>query len=96
MDIVSIHMNFLLHRTIFTVSQAAQKYTVLQNKYLVPVKPKRVPSAYILFSNDMRSKLTGNIMEIAAKTGAEWKLLPEEEKKKYEEEAKRLSIEHKK
>jgi hypothetical protein len=34
-------------------------------------------------------------LEIAAKTGAEWKLLPEEEKKKYEEEAKRLVDEHK-
>lgn len=76
-------MNFLLHRTIFRISEAAQKFTVLKNKYLVPVKPKKVPSAYILFSNERRSQHTGSVVEIATKLGAEWKALPEDQKQKY-------------
>ncbi len=49
-------MNFLVKRIVFNVSAAAKQYEIVKNKYLVPIKPQRPLSAYILFSNELREK----------------------------------------
>lgn len=84
-------MNFLINRIVFNKSQAALKFTILKNKFLVPVKPKRASTGFFLFSNEKRSTLIGSITEISAKLGAEWKSLPAEQKAPYEEKAKQLA-----
>lgn len=66
-------MNFLINRIFFSKSEAALKYTILKNKFLVPVTPKRALSGYILFSNEKRPSLTGSMTEISAQIGEEWK-----------------------
>lgn len=43
----------------FQFSSAAN-YTIYKGKYLIPEPPKRPMSAYILFSNDARTKLQHN------------------------------------
>jgi hypothetical protein len=84
-------MNFLLYRSIFRVSEAAQKFTIVNNRYLVPAPPKKALSSYILFSNEQRAKQTGNIIEVATKIADLWKTLPENEKQKYAEQSKKLT-----
>lgn len=76
-------MNFLINRIVFNKSEAALKFTILKNKFLVPVKPKKALSAFIIFSNEKRASLTGSITEVSAKLGAEWKALPAEQKAQY-------------
>ena len=76
-------MNFLINRIVFNKSEAALKFTILKNKFLVPVKPKRAYGSYILFSNEKRASYTGSVTEVAAKLGAEWKALPAEQKAQY-------------
>lgn len=49
-------MNFLVKRVVFNVSAAAKHFEIVRNKYLVPIKPSRPLSAYILFSNEQREK----------------------------------------
>lgn len=65
-------MNFLINRIIFNKSEAALKFMILKNKYLVPVKPKKNLSSYLLFSQDRREayKDSPNIIEATAKIGA--------------------------
>jgi len=50
---------------------------------LIPVKPKKALSGFMLFSNEKRSTINGSITEVAAKLGAEWKNLPAEQKVPY-------------
>lgn len=79
-------MNFLIHSTFFKFSQAASpQYVILKKKFLVPAKPKRPPTAFLLFSNEKRPHMTGKVMEVSAKLGVEWKAMTEEQKKKYQE-----------
>lgn len=54
-------MNFLVKRVVYNISAAAKQFEIVRNKYLVPSKPNRPLSAYILFGNDQREKLTGSI-----------------------------------
>jgi hypothetical protein len=43
-------MSFLTQRIVFRISEAAQKWTIVKNRFLVPAKPKRGLSAYFLFT----------------------------------------------
>ena len=81
-------MSQLLQRIVFGVSEAARNWTIVKNRFLVPVKPKRPLSAYILFCNEIRPTLKGSIIENAKQIGAEWKQLTPEQKQKYADEAK--------
>jgi hypothetical protein len=83
-------MSQLLQRIVFGVSEAAQNWTIVKNRFLVPVKPKRALSAYILFCNEKRPTLKGSLIENAKQIGAEWKQLTPEQKQKYADEAKKL------
>lgn len=87
-------MNFLINRIIFNKSEAALKFTILKNKFLVPVKPKRVLSAYILYSNEKRASHTGSITDVASKLAAEWRNLTPEQKAPYEQQAKQLKTQN--
>lgn len=84
-------MNFLINRIVFNKSEAALKFTILKNKFLVPVKPKKALTGFLLFSNEKRPTLNGSLTQISAKLGAEWKNLPAEQKVPYEEKAKQLA-----
>lgn len=88
-------MNLLIHRITYRVSEAARNWTIIKNKFLIPAKPKKAASSYIIFSNERRSNLTGSVTEIASKIGAEWKQLTPEQKQKYVEEAKKISEKYK-
>lgn len=76
-------MNFLINRIIFNKSEAALKFTIFKNKFLIPAKPKKALSGFMLFSNEKRPTIDGPITEVAAKLGAEWKNLPAEQKTPY-------------
>ncbi|MED6170129.1 High mobility group B protein 6 [Stylosanthes scabra] len=57
-----------------------------------PLKPKHPLSAYILFTNDRRAALVAenkSVVEVTKMTGEEWKNMREEEKRPYEEMAKK-------
>ena len=62
-------MIYLLNRVIFNISTAAKQFEIVRNKYLIPTKPTRALSAYILFCNEYRKNQTGNVIEIAKKLG---------------------------
>ena len=68
-------MSQLLQRIVFRISDAAKNWTILKNKFLVPVKPKRSLSAYILFTNELRTTTKGTVIEIAKLAGSQWKQL---------------------
>lgn len=79
-------MNFLIHSTFFKFSQAASpQYVIFKKKFLLPAKPKRPVTAFLLFCNEKRPQMTGKLLEVSAKLGAEWKAMTEEQKKKYQE-----------
>lgn len=88
-------MNLLIQRITYRVSEAAKNWTIAKNKFLIPAKPKKSVSSYIIFSNERRPNLTGSITEIASKIGAEWKQLTPEQKQKYVDEAKKFSEKYK-
>jgi len=54
-------MNFLINRIVFNKSEAALKFTILKNKFLVPVKPKKALTGFLLFSNEKRPTLNGSL-----------------------------------
>jgi hypothetical protein len=62
-------MSYLLNRVIFNISTAAKQFEIFRNKYLIPTKPARALSAYILFYNEHRKNQTGTVIEIAKKIG---------------------------
>jgi hypothetical protein len=62
-------MIYLLNRVIFNISTAAKQFEIVRNKYLIPTKPTRPLSGYILFSNEQRKNQTGTVVEIAKKLG---------------------------
>jgi len=65
-----------------------------------PNEPKRGKSSYILFCDEQRAKVKAekpdlSMTEIAKVIGAKWKELTPEEKKPFEDEAKKLSAQYK-
>ncbi|GKV31757.1 hypothetical protein SLEP1_g40424 [Rubroshorea leprosula] len=57
-----------------------------------PLKPKQPMSAFFLFSNERRAALLAenkNILEVTKIAGEEWKAITEEQKRPYEEMAKK-------
>lgn len=88
-------MSQLLYRVVFGISEAAKNWTIVKNRFLVPAKPTRPLSAFLLFSNEKRSSITGSISEVAKKLGAEWKQLATDQKQKYADEAEKLSEKYK-
>ncbi|KAL5552367.1 hypothetical protein UlMin_002543 [Ulmus minor] len=57
-----------------------------------PLKPKQPMSAFFLFTNERRADLVAekkSVTEISKITGEEWKNMSEEQKRPYEEEAKK-------
>ncbi|XP_057751400.1 high mobility group B protein 6-like [Arachis stenosperma] len=73
--------------------QETEKETTKKNKKEKdPLKPKHPMSAYILFTNDRRAALVAenkSVVEVAKITGEEWKNMTEEQKRPYEEMAKK-------
>ncbi len=84
-------MSQLLQRIVFGVSQAARNWIIVKNRFLVPAKPKRPLSGYLLFSNERRPSLKESIIENTKQIGIEWKQLTPEQKQKYADESKKLS-----
>ncbi|KAL5052880.1 hypothetical protein RYX36_033562 [Vicia faba] len=57
-----------------------------------PLKPKQPLSAYFLFTNDRRAAILADnkgVLEVSKITGEEWKNMTEEQKRPYEEVAKK-------
>ena len=88
-------MSQLLYRVVFGISQTVKNWTILKNRFLVPAKPTRPLTAFLLFSSEKRSSITGSVTEVAKKLGVEWKQLPADQKQKYTDEAKKLSEKYK-
>ena len=63
-------MNFLLQKVIFNLTQATKNFEIVKNKFLIPVKPKKSLTGYIIFCNENRSKYTGKVTEVAKQLGA--------------------------
>ncbi|OBZ85841.1 High mobility group-T protein [Choanephora cucurbitarum] len=62
-------------------------------------KPKRPPNAYLLFNRDMRRKLLQTsprmtVAEISKEIGDNWKVLPNDQRSRYVQEASILKQEH--
>ncbi|RDY03949.1 High mobility group B protein 13, partial [Mucuna pruriens] len=72
--------------------QGAEKDSKKSKKEKDPLKPKHPMSAYFLFTNDRRAALIAenkNFLEVPKITGEEWKNMTEEQKRPYEEMAKK-------
>jgi hypothetical protein len=84
-------MSQLLQRIVFGVSEAARSWTIVRNRFLVPAKPKRPLTSYLLFYKEKAPSLKGDIIENSKQLAAEWKQLTPEQKQKYAEEYKKLN-----
>ncbi|KAK2592706.1 hypothetical protein QQS21_009581, partial [Conoideocrella luteorostrata] len=81
---------------------ANENNAVLKRKYRRHPKadenaPKRPPTAYVLFANKIRQDLKDENLtfsEIAKIVGKNWRTLPDEEKKTYEDQANAAKIEY--
>ncbi|KDP25323.1 hypothetical protein JCGZ_20479 [Jatropha curcas] len=72
--------------------QEAEKENKKTKKEKDPLKPKHPVSAFFLFSSDRRAALLAenkNVREVAKIAGEEWKSMTEEQKRPYEEIAKK-------
>ena len=70
------------------LAQFATQYHLLKGKYLIPMPPKRAPSAYLLYSQEARKNIEGeSIAETSRKIGAQWKELSDEQKQAYSKQA---------
>ncbi|XP_022733299.1 high mobility group B protein 6-like [Durio zibethinus] len=72
--------------------QEAEKDTKKTKKERDPLKPKQPMSAFFLFSNERRAALlteNNNVLEVAKIAGEEWKNMTEEQRRPYEEMAKK-------
>ncbi|KAF2313434.1 hypothetical protein GH714_010980 [Hevea brasiliensis] len=72
--------------------QEAEKENKKSKKEKDPLKPKQPMSAFFLFSNERRTALLAegkNVLEVAKIAGEEWKNMTEEERRPYEEMAKK-------
>uniref|UniRef100_A0A2C9WC65 HMG box domain-containing protein n=1 Tax=Manihot esculenta TaxID=3983 RepID=A0A2C9WC65_MANES len=71
--------------------QEAEKENKKTKKEKDPLKPKQPISAFFLFSNERRAALLSekNVLEVAKIAGEEWKNMTEEERRPYEEMAKK-------
>ncbi|GAY39257.1 hypothetical protein CUMW_042960 [Citrus unshiu] len=72
--------------------QEADKENKKPKKEKDPLKPKHPVTAYFLFSSERRAALLAdnkNVLEVAKITGEEWKNMTEEQKRPYEEIAKK-------
>ncbi|KAL3021574.1 hypothetical protein AAZX31_05G200800 [Glycine max] len=72
--------------------QEAEKEGKKNKKEKDPLKPKHPMSAYFLFTNDRRAALVAenkNFLEVPKITAEEWKNMTEEQKRPYEEMAKK-------
>lgn len=61
---------------------SSSKYHIVKGKYLLPVPPKRLPSSFMLFSNEIRPSLLESqqgakkdITSIAKTIGEKWNQL---------------------
>lgn len=60
------------------LAQFATQYKLFKGKYLVPVPPKRAPSAFILYGTEARKNIEGGSpVEKIRKIAAQWKELPD-------------------
>ncbi|RZB65660.1 High mobility group B protein 13, partial [Glycine soja] len=72
--------------------QEAEKDGKKNKKEKDPLKPKHPMSAYLFFTNDRRAALAArnkNLLEVPKITSEEWKNMAEEQKRPYEEMAKK-------
>ncbi|XP_027341422.1 high mobility group B protein 6-like [Abrus precatorius] len=72
--------------------QEAEKETKKNKKEKDPLKPKHPVSAYFLFTNDRRAALLAenkNFLEVPKITAEEWKNMTEQQRRPYEEMAKK-------
>ncbi|CAK8579315.1 unnamed protein product [Lathyrus sativus] len=72
--------------------QETEKEIKNKKKEKDPSKPKHPMSAYFLFTNDRRAAILAEnkgVLEVAKITGEEWKNMTEEQKRPYEEIAKK-------
>lgn len=80
---------------------SSAKFRIVKGKYLLPVPPKRLPSSFLLFSNEIRPTLLdakegakNDITKISKIIGEKWNSLTPEEKAKYEKRAEEYKKKH--
>ncbi|XP_061337846.1 high mobility group B protein 6-like [Gastrolobium bilobum] len=82
----------LLEQYIQFKQETEKKESKKNKKEKDPLKPKHPMSAYFLFTNDRRAALLAenkSVLEVSKVTGEEWKNMTEEQRRPYEEMAKK-------
>jgi hypothetical protein len=82
-------------------SSSKKKKKPKKKRKVDPNAPKKPPNSYLIFCNDQRAKVKGELeaandkTQLSKEMGKRWNALPDEEKKPYIEQATKLAQDHK-